>query len=511
MNAYSLYKLVREFIGMLLLGVDIGTTGAKALVFNEAGSIVAYSFKEFGIYHPQKGYAEQDPELVWAVCKQIICEATAKSGPNIAAISISVQGDAIIPVGLDRKALANAQLGMDYRGVEETEECAKIFGEQWLFDNTGMRPHPLNSLIKILWIKKKSPDLFEKTYKFVTFSDFLLAKLGSDEYVIDLSMASRTMAFDLKTCYWSEKILGRIDIPVEKLSKPVPSATAVGKISERIGAELGINSGALIVAGGHDQACAALGSGIIKPSFALDSHGTAEVLSTPLNEAITNSVMFNSYYPCYSHVVPGMYFTFGLNHVGGVLLKWLSEQVCGLNSSLEGSPYDYLLNNCVDKPSHLMVLPHFNGSGTPTCDLESKGAILGLNMSTNRFDIAKAIMEALSFELRININTMLTAGIQIENLICVGGGARSKVILQNKADILSIPVSTLQIREAAGLGAGMLAGLATGAFGSVREAANIVKTQETYYPREEYSRCYEERFSIYKMLYPQLKNVNSVI
>lgn len=496
---------------MLLLGIDVGTTGAKAAVFDKDGVQKGYAFQEYGIICPQKGYAEQDAELVWSITKDVIKRAIAGIGDQIAALSLSVQGDAIIPINKNREALAYTQLGMDYRGTEETRYFVKEFGEYDLFKTTGMRPHPMNSIIKVLWIKNNNPELYDKTYKFVTYSDFIFAKLGSDDIVIDYTMASRTMAFDIHKLQWSSEILSKIGIDKSKLAKAVPSGTVVGRINKALADELSINPDTLLVTGGHDQTCAAIGAGIVKENLALDSHGTAEVISTAFSSPRLNETMFRSYYPCYIHAIPDMYFTFSLNHTGGISLKWFIENYCGediLEATKSGEQiYNFVIGRMPQAPSPVMVLPHFNGSGTPTCDLNSKGAFLGLTMATTRYDIAKAIIEALSYEVRINLETMKTIGINIEHLRCVGGGARSPIGLQNKADILGIPVSTLKIREAACLGASMLAGVAVGAYSSLRDAADIVQLSQTYYPQEEAHKQYNTKYCIYSKLYDTLKEI----
>lgn len=500
---------------MLLLGIDIGTTGAKAAVFNEDGIQMGYAFQEYGILCPRNGYAEQDAEQVWKITKDVIKKAVAGTGLEITALSVSVQGDAIIPINENRDALSYAQLGMDYRGTEETKYCETVFGGSNLFELTGMRPHPLNSLIKIMWTKNNDPELYGKAFKFVTYADFILGKLGSDEIVIDYTMASRTMAFDLRKLQWSEEVLGKLGIDAGKLAVPVPSGTIVGTIFKELADELQLNPAALLVAGGHDQTCAALGAGIVKDNMALDSHGTAEVISTAFSSLPLNDTMFQSYYPCYIHSVSDMYFTFSLNHTGGILLKWFVENFCGddvIAAAKAGDQvYNYMIDRMPKGPSSVMVLPHFNGSGTPTCDLDAKGAFLGLTMSTSRYDIAKAILEALSYEIRLNLENMKTIGIDIKQLLCVGGGARSPVGLQNKADILGIPVSSLKIREAACLGAAMLAGTAAGVYNDPKDAAKIVRLSETYYPSEPIRQVYNNKYCIYSQLYDKLKEIQQGI
>jgi len=388
-----------------------------------------------------------------------------------------------------------------------------------LFGITGMRPHPMNSLIKILWIKNNNPGLYNRTYKFVTYSDFILAKLGSEEIVIDYTMASRTMAFDLIDKQWSKEILNGLGIPVEKLARPVPSGMAVGCVPAALVTEMGLREGIKIVSGGHDQTCAALGAGVIRENLALDSHGTAEVLSAAFLSPRLDDTMYDSFYPCYYHAVPGMYFTFALNHTGGILLKWFVDEFCYRDACETAKTnerlYERVLANSPDAPSPVMVLPYFNGSGTPRCDIKMKGGILGLTMATNRYDIARAIMEALSFELRINIELMAKAGVHMSELRCVGGGARSRIGLQNKADITGLPVLTLRVREAACLGAAMLAGIAIGVYNDASDAASVADPVLRYEPRAHQYRMYDERYCLYKKSYdiikPLLYSISGVV
>lgn len=494
---------------MLALGIDIGTTGVKAAVFNQDGTMTGYAFQEYDILCPESGLAEQDAEKIWSISKAAIAQAIIGLGHNIKALSLSVQGDAVIPVDKDGNALSHAHLGMDYRGAKESADIGCLLGDKNIFCKTGMRPHPMNTLVKICWIKEHNPLLFDCTYKFTTYADFILKKLGSDEFTIDYTMASRTMAFDLHSSSWSDDILNTLGIPKEKLSRPVPSGTVVGTISKELADELKLARSVLLVAGGHDQTCAALGAGIVRENLALDSHGTAEVISTAFTSPHLDDTMFSSYYPCYIHAVPEMYFTFSLNHTGGVLLKWFTEQFC-LEDRIKARDsseqiYSYLFRQFSPEPSPLLVLPYFNGSGTPTCDLSMKGAFLGLTMSTTRHDIAKAIVESLSYELKLNLETMKQTGISIDTLRCVGGGARSPVGLQNKADILGIPVSTLKVREAACLGAAILAGTAIGFYNNVLESEHIVRLEQTYFPDDIMHRKYMEIYTNYAALYDIMK------
>lgn len=502
---------------MHLIGLDVGTTGCKAVVFDLEGNIKGYGFHEYDVICKKPGWAEQESEKVWEFTKLVVRQAVQESGvKDIKALSLSVQGDAVIPVDKNILPLHNTLLGMDYRGVKQSEKSSELIGDRELFNITGMRPHPINSLIKILWFKDNMPDIYKKTYKFMTYADYILAKLGSKKAVIDYTMASRTMAFDLAQMRWSKYILEKLDVNIDMLSEAVPSGNIVGEVNASLAEELGLPKGVLLVAGGHDQTCAALGAGVVEENIAIDSHGTAEVVSTAFKKPVLSDFMYNSFYPCYCHAKKGMYFTFSLNHIGGILFRWYRDNL-GYAEVKEAEQlgieaYQLMETKAPKSPSPVFILPHFNGSGTPWCDLDSKGAILGLTMATTRHDIVKGILDSLTYELRINIETMRKAGIKIDELRCVGGVAKSPKWLQIKADITGCKVATLKVREAACLGAAILAGTAAGGYQSVDEGvSNTVSLKEIYEPDEKSYKLYNERYNIYKDIYNTLKDLNKRI
>jgi len=498
---------------MHVIGLDVGTTACKAIVFDLEGKIKGYSSIVYDVIIKKPNRAEQDPEKVWEITKNVIRKAIKESNlKDIKAICVSVQGDAVIPVDSKIRPLHNAILGMDYRSTKEAQFCSELIGERELFNITGMRPHPITSLTKILWFKENTKDIYKETYKFMTYVDFISSKLGAQPY-IDWTMASRTMAFDLLKREWSEFILDKVGIDKSLLSSPVPSGEIIGKVSTNVAEDVGLPKECLIVTGGHDQTCAGIGAGCIKEGIAIDSHGTAEVLSTTFIAPVLNDYMYESYYPCYLHAKKGMYFTFSLNHVGGILLEWYKDNIGYFEEKeaqkLGRDVYELIDSKTKEGPSNLLILPHFNGSGTPWCDLSSKGAILGLTLSSTRHDIAKAILDSLVYELRMNMERMRKAGIKIEEVRAVGGAAKSPIWLQVKADILGCKIITLKTHEAACLGAAITAGTALGGYSSLEEGVKIaVIPKDEYTPNPEMQELYEERYNIYKDLYSTLKDIN---
>ena len=499
---------------MTLVGLDVGTTGCKAVVFDPQGNILGQGFEEYDILCDEPGMAEQDAEQVWKITCRVLKKAlTERAVKDIRALSLSVQGDAIIPVNENFQAVYPAVLGMDYRSIEQAKRCDELFGARQIFELTGMRSHPMNSVVKMLWLKEKRPEAYNKAWKITTYADFILGKLGAAS-VIDYTMASRTMAFDLQQRQWSAQILEQLDIAPDLLSEAQPSGSVVGKVSAAAAETTGLPQGTLLVAGGHDQTCAALGAGVVCEGKGVVSTGTAEVLSTAFQAPALNEAMYAGFYPCYLYTKDGMYFTFALNHVGGILLRWYRDQFAAVEvqeAQQEGiDPYTRILSKVPDKPSHVMVLPHLNGSGTPWCDMESKGAIVGLTLATSRHEIARAILESQTYELKINLATLEQAGVMVKELSAVGGGAKSALWLQLKADILGRPINTLQTREAACLGAAILAGAAAGVYQSVDEGvAQTVRSQTIFTPDPGRQAQYQELYETYTQIYPVLRPINA--
>jgi xylulokinase len=490
---------------MLLMGLDVGTTGVKAAVFDESGEMKGYGFEEYEVVCQKPGWAEQDAERVFQAACRVMGEAAKQSGGGIAAIGLSVQGDAVIAVDERFRPVAPVQLGMDYRCRAESDAFSREFGEEWLFQKTGMRPHPLNSLCKIRNFVQAAPEIDRKTARYMTYSDYMLSRLGADEPVIDHTMATRTMGVDLKTLDWDDALLAAAGVDRARLSKPVPSGVQVGRLDPMLAEVLHISPWAMLVTGGHDQPCAAVGAGVVRPDLALDSHGTAEVVSSAFDVPNTSDAMFKGGFPCYAHAAAGMFFTFSLNHTAGILYRWFVENFCqpdAQEAAQKGARlYEYVLSQSPDAPSPVIVLPYWSGKCTPDWNLAAKGLMVGMTMATTRYDEARAIVEALCFDLLENIEALKAAGVRIESLRAVGGGARSPIGLQMKADVTGLPVHTLKVREAACLGAALLAGVAAGAFGSTREAASIVRLDETYEPRPGMHARYGERYALYRRLY----------
>ncbi len=498
---------------MHLLGLDVGTTGVKAVVFDESGATLGGAYREVPVLTDSSGRAEQDAEAVWGELKAVIRDAAAASGTrDISAAGLSVQGDAIIPMGRDLRAVGPAILGMDYRSEPQARETEALLGARELFRLTGMRPHPMNSLCKLLWLRAHQPGAYRRAWRITTYADFIVAKL-TGEPVIDASMASRTMAYELEARKWSPRILEPLDVDPAVFSPVAPCGAIVGTMRASLASELGLPPRMQVVTGGHDQVCAAIGVGAVSEGLGVVSTGTAEVMSTAFAEPRLSDAMFDGTYPCYLYAKPGFYFTFSLNHTGGLLLQWYRDNFARAEEEearAEGvSVFEVIDRKAAQARGELLILPHFNGSGTPLCDTASRGAIVGLTLSSTRHDIARALLECQSFELALNIEALEKARVRLDRLVAVGGGARSPLWLQIKADVLGRTIAVPRIREGACFGAALLAGAAVGAWADIDQAvAACVAIERTYEPDAARQARYAERYRLYKELHPALAPIH---
>jgi xylulokinase len=495
---------------MAVLAIDLGTTGCKAALF-DGREMLSSAYRHYQYVSRQDGWADQDADAVWELISAVVKEALASSAgkPAVQAISVSVQGDAIIPIDSKGNALHPAILGMDTRSHQEAADLEGRFGRGQIYAATGMPCEPLNAITKIFWLKRHCPDLGKRVWKYVHYEEFLLMKLAGIP-ALDYSMASRTMAFDPAKKQWVPWILEFVGLTPSQLGNVSPSGVPIGIVLKSVAEEWGIDRGALVVAGGHDQCMAAIGSGVIEGDLACYSMGTAEVISTCFATPQMTAAMLQSNYPCYSHAVKDFYFTISLNQSGGISLEWFQQAIlqAGLREEAGRQElYEALIAGLQFQPSPVLFLPHLVGSGTPTCDHRSRGAFIGLSLKVGRADLFQAVVDAMAFEARLNLETLDHLKIPIAELRAVGGGARSRKILELKATALNRPIATLKNPQAALLGTAMQAQTAIGIFKDLEEARQeCVLIEETIEPRREALEAYNEAFLRFRQLYDTLKS-----
>ncbi len=496
---------------MCLLGLDIGTSGCKATAIDSDGNVLASAYQDYALVSPQPGWQEIDPELIWQSVKTVISKTANNLDEEIQAIGASSFGEAVVAVDRSGRSLGNSMMYIDQRGLEEADYLCSQLGNDKVLSITGTYVQPMYSICKILWMKRHRPQIDQQTWKYLLIADFILFKLGASP-ATDYSLAARTMAFDIVKKDWSSEILDCAGIDRNKFADPVQSGTIIGSVSPAIAVELGLSGQIRLVAGGHDQPCAALGAGAVKPGQAVDGLGTTECITPVFSKPILDSGMADNFFASVPHVLPGLYVTYAFTFTSGSVLKWYrnnwGQAYQERAKALGVNALDLMIDDAAPGLSPVMVLPHFAGAATPYMDNDAKGAIVGLTIDTRPEEIIKGILEGITFEIMINVERLERAGVTVNELMAVGGLSRSPALLQLKSSMMGKRIHTLNVSEAGTLGVAILAGTACGVFSSTDEAVRrLVKTKDTFTPDPDLHESYLERFETYKKLYPAIRQV----
>ena len=484
---------------MKTAGLDIGTTGCKLTVFDEQGERIGKAYREYPASR-ETGRHEVDISAMTDSVFAVIREMTAQY-PDIRAVGVTSFGETFVMADRTGNPLHPAMLYTDPRGKEECMKLVRQTGAERIARITGLAPHRMYSISKMMWIKAHFPEVYAKTAGIFLIEDYYVWLLTGNAQ-IDYSLATRTMAFDINTLSWSTEIFEAAGIDVSLMSRPVPTGSPAGKVTAEAAERTGLDSGCEIVTVAHDQVAAAIGAGAFDGSVAVDGAGTTECL-TPVYDSLPDiGVMSKGCFSVVPHAVPGKYVAYAFNYTGGALIQWC------LKTFGAGETYDSMeAKYNRDEPTGLLVLPHFAGAATPYMDIGSRGAILGLTTGTDAATLYRACMEGVAYEMLVNYEALAGSGICFKKLNATGGGAKSKVWMQMKADVLNLPITALKISDAGTVGSAMLTGIATGQFRDLQDAADhMVREAETYYPREgmheKYMQIYERYRKVYQAVRP---------
>lgn len=494
---------------MSYLGLDIGTGGCKAVVFNSNGDELASAFREYPVLHPHPDWSELNPDEVINKCFEVIAEVNNNISDAVVSMSISSQGEAFTPVGYDGKTLGNAMISSDSRARDIAVSWTDKFGLEKIYHITGHTPHPLFTLYKLLWIKENQPEIWEKARYFLCFEDLFHYRVGL-EPKISWPMAGRTMLFDVIRHRWSNEILEAAGLKPEKLAIPVVSGEISGTIVPEAGMKIGFKNPVILVAGGHDQNCAALGAGVSEPGMCMYATGTVECFCPVLDVPSFSDDLRKNNLCCYDYTMNGKYTSVAYSLTGGNILRWMRDELAHPESAVAAgagqNPYSMLLGAMPQKPTDLLVLPYFSGTGTPYFDTGAKGAIIGLQLTTTKGQITRALLEGVALEMKLNLQLMEKSGMKINTLIATGGGTRNKMWTQLKADVLNKKIIVRNVKEAGCFGAAMLA---RSAIENIR-VEQLIRfnnhNNEIFLPDQMNANIYEKKFGSYRQLYPVLKH-----
>ena len=484
---------------MYFIGVDVGTTSVKILAIDELGKIIKTVTKEYPIYFPQPMWSEQNPEDWWQQTLKGLDELfRGVNKAEVKAIGLSGQMHGLVILGEEDEVIRPAILWNDQRTEKECHYLNNIVGKAKISDWTGNIALTGFTAPKILWIRENEPDNFNRIKKIMLPKDYLAYKI-SGEFATDMSDASGTLYLDVKNRKWSNEMLNVLGISIDQLPRLYESFEVIGNIKEDLAERLELPKDVKIVIGGGDQAVAAVGGGIVGENACSVSLGTSGVVFANSEDfVVDNNNRLHSF--CNAN---GKYHVMGVTLAAAASLKWWVENV---NESNFDSLLDEAKNVKID--NNIFFLPYLIGERTPHNDPNARGTFMGMNMTTKRKDMTRAILEGVAFSLRDTFEIMRDMGMNIVEITINGGGARSDLWCQIMADVLNVKVNKVNSDDGPAYGAAILATVGYGLFESVDEVCNtFIKITDTIHPREDSVLFYDEKYNKFRKIYPNVKDL----
>ncbi len=485
--------------------LDLGTTGCRTIVFDENGKEISRHYEEWDSYFPTPVMVEQDANNWWNALKTTIKVALKKGrvkSKNVKSVAITNQRETIVPVDINGNPLHNAIVWQDRRTNEECDFIKKTVGLDTIYAKTGLTIDPYFSSSKIMWIKNHKPEIYKNTHKFMLVHDFIAMKL-TGKWMTDYSNASRTMLFNINDLKWDEGIASKLELDLDKMPEAVASGTAIGPITSK---ETAFDNHTIVIAGGGDQQCAALGVGVSQPGRIKCTTGTGSFilgyLESPKFDP-KNRVL------CSCHAVPGAWVQEASIFTTGSAYRWARDVICAGEvqeaKQREIDPYNIMNQLAMTSPvgsNGLLFIPHMVGAGAPHWNPNARGVFLGLALGHERKDLLRSILEGVGYEVKKNIEVFQELGSIITELRVTGGGSRSNIWNQIMADILNIPCGRGELEESTAVGAAILASYGVGDYKDIVDAAeNIAIMSKKWTPNPESTEKYQKLYLTTKKLY----------
>ncbi|MGE5613736.1 MAG: xylulokinase [Bacillota bacterium] len=497
----------------LLLGVDIGTSGCKAAVFDLDGKVLAQSTKPYPVYYPAPGYAEQDPCMWWdAVCEAVreVIRADGVDAKLIAGIGVDGQSWSAIPVDKNGEVLDRTPIWMDSRSADICAETVERVGFEKIFKISGNSFEPTYSTPKILWFKKIKPDVYRNAFRFLQSNSYIVYRL-TGIMSQDISQGYGLHCFNMKTGKWEDEFCEELGIAREKLPEIYACHEVVGEVTGKASEETGLPKGIPVVAGGLDACCGTLGAGVIRKGQTQEQGGQAGGMSICLDEATAHPRLILSF-----HVVPDLWLLQGGTVGGGGSIKWFREELGAFEENLVKQTGKANVFQIMDEEASsiapgsdgVIFLPYMAGERSPIWDKHAKGVFFGLGYDKTRKHMIRSVLEGCAYALYHNLQTAEEAGVEVKELVSMGGAANSLVWTQIKADVTAKRIKVPASDTATTLGAAILAGVGTGEYESFDEAVKrTVSIKRTHEPDMQNNRIYMKYYEIYLELYDRLKDI----
>ncbi len=495
-----------------LMGIDIGTSGTKTVLFDINGGTVGSAFEEYSMSQPRPGWAEQDPEDWWRAVRDSIRRVLQEAHvapKEVLGLGLSGQMHGAVLLDEDYQVLRPSIIWCDQRSSLQCEWIEDKIGKERLIELTCNPALTGFTAPKVLWVRDNEPDIFHKTRKILLPKDYIRFRL-TGELASEVSDASGTLFFDVKKRKWSTEVLSELGIEREMLPEVFESPEVSGKIIAKAAQETGLAVGTPVVGGGGDQAAGAVGNGIVEPGIISSTIGTSGVVFAFSNEVKMDP---KGRVHTFCHAVPGKWHVMGVTQGAGLSYRWfrdnfaISEIEVGRATGID--PYELLGKEAERVASGcegLIFLPYLMGERTPHLDPDAKGVFFGLTPRHTRSHVIRSIMEGVTYSLRDSLEILKELKIPVKQIRASGGGARSQLWRQMQADIFNSEIVTINAKEGPAFGVALLAGVGTGVYNSVEEACSAtIKTVTRLEPVSENLKRYDDYYNIYRDLYGALK------
>ena len=496
-----------------LIGIDLGTSGTKTVLFDTKGNVIAHKTVEYPMYQPQNGWAEQDPQDWWNAAAETIRSVITQSGVNpadIRGLGISGQMHGLVMLDKEGKVLRRSIIWCDQRTAKECEELTEKVGKERLIEITANPAMTGFTASKILWVRNHEPEIYAKCAHILLPKDYVRYEL-TGEFATEVSDASGMQLLDIKNRCWSDEVLEKLDIDKALLAKVYESPEVTGTVTKEAAALTGLCEGTPVVGGAGDNAAAAVGTGVVEDGKAFVTIGTSGVVFAHTNEMAIDPKGRVHTFCC---AVPGCWHVMGVTQGAGLSLKWFRDNFCleekAVAEGMGKDPY-FLMDQQAERVpigSHkLLYLPYLMGERTPHLDPDCRGVFFGLSAIHTKYDMLRAVMEGVTFSQRDSVEVLREMGVELHEMLACGGGGSSPLWRQMLADTFACEVKTVVSKEGPALGVAILAGVGVGIYDSVQQACReVIRYKDPQPPISENVPVYEAYYQVYRGLYPALKD-----
>ena len=500
----------------LLLGLDVGTTSVKAVVYHTDGIAVAAASRPTPTHVPRPGWAFYRPDELWQTVVAVIRDVlTGVPDPEqIASVAVATVAESGVLLDMAGMPTTDSIAWFDSRTRPQATWLAERIGKDELFARSGLSLQPIFSLNKLLWHRDHEPDAWARSVRWLMLADFIAYRLCG-EGATDLSLASRTLMLDLYQKRWHEQTLVQAGIELGLLAPLVSSGTPLGQITSGAAALTGLPTTTVVAAGGHDHVCGAFAAGVTQPGQMLNSLGTAEAVFLPIEQPLADPNAGRQGYTQGAHVVGGGYYVFASTYTSGACIEWLRDL---LGASDDPVAYEELIAGAKRVSAGslgVLFLPHLRLASPPYDDPRSRGALIGLTMDTDRDAVTRAIFEGLALECRNLLEPLLTHS-QVtapRSVVAIGGGTRNPLLVSIKASVSNLTYQVAKAEEATALGAALLGGLGAGVYDDVDDAIGAMRYgHHEIAPEPAEVPIYETIYTkVYRRFYPSVAPLSQTI